>query len=104
MDDLLSRFLPQFVKLARERIEAVITAAKQRDGELVKKAVRELHTLVGEAGLLGLSQVAGFARECENKAKQLQATHGEADAVGLIDALAELSRMIETVGGAATTS
>jgi HPt (histidine-containing phosphotransfer) domain-containing protein len=101
MDDLLSRFLPQFVTLARTRIETAITAAKKRDADSVKTTVRELHTLVGEAGLLGLAQVVPLARECEQKAKHLHASQTDAEVVGLVDALRELNRMIEVIGGTA---
>lgn len=103
MDDLLSRFLPQFVTLARTRIETVITAAKKRDAESVKVTIRELHTLVGEAGLLGLTQVVPLARACEVKAKQQHISQPEAEVVAFIDALRELKQMIETIGGATAT-
>lgn len=102
MDDLLSRFLPQFVTLARTRIETVIAAAEKRDAESVKTTVRELHTLVGEAGLLGLSQVVPLARECEQKAKALYASQTETEVGVFIDALLALKGMIETIGGTAT--
>jgi HPt (histidine-containing phosphotransfer) domain-containing protein len=103
MDDLLARFLPQFVTLARTRIEVAITTAQKRDAESFKTTVRELHTLVGEAGLLGLGQVVPLARTCEQKAKYLHGPHTDADVAGLVEALHDLGRMIENIGGGATT-
>ncbi|HET9625315.1 MAG TPA: Hpt domain-containing protein [Kofleriaceae bacterium] len=99
MEDLLARFLPQFVTLARTRIETAISATTKRDAESVKMTVRELHTLVGEAGLLGLGQVVPLARACEQKAKHLQGPHSDADVSGLVDALHELERVIDGIGG-----
>jgi len=100
MDDLYSRFLPQFVKLARTRIAVAITTATQGDTAAAKTLVRELHTLVGEAGLLGLTAVIPLARVCEQKAKLLQNHRSEADVEVLVAALRELDQVIEGIGAA----
>src|SRR4030095_10379150 len=55
IEDLHAKFLPQFIKIARTRLALAITAATQPDQP--EPPSRELHTLVGEAGLLGLGNV-----------------------------------------------
>jgi HPt (histidine-containing phosphotransfer) domain-containing protein len=97
MDDLYAKFLPQFVKLARERVAAAIAVATQRDQSAVTTIVRGLHTLAGEAGLLGLREVVPLARECETKAKALNGGNSAADADVLVTALRQLERVIESI-------
>jgi HPt (histidine-containing phosphotransfer) domain-containing protein len=95
MDELLAKFLPQFVALARSRVEVAITSATKRDHATTTKLVRELHTLAGEAGLLGLSHVVPLARDCEQKAKLLQGSDGDVDA--FVTALRQLERVIDGI-------
>lgn len=102
-DDLYSRFLPQFVKLARSRLAGAISVATQRDHAATPTMVRDLHTLAGEAGLLGLSAVVPLARECEQKAKTLHTSRTDADAEGLVAALRNLEQIIEGIGATNTS-
>src|SRR5690349_12104731 len=97
MDDLYGRFLPQFVALARSRVEMAIAAATRRDHGAITTVVRELHSLAGEAGLLGLSGVIPLARECEHKAKLLHISRADADADALVAALGQLSLVVEGI-------
>jgi len=97
MDDLYARFLPQFVALARTRLATAITAATRPEAASTSTMVRELHTLAGEAGLLGLTGVVPLARECELKAKRWQAGQLEEGADGLVSALHELAQIIEQI-------
>lgn len=103
MDELYAKFLPQFVSLARGRLAAALAVAVptgSRDDESIKKVVRELHTLAGEAGLLGLKDVVPLARTCEQLAKELQTSRTDADAAGLDAALRQLQGVIEGVAKA----
>jgi len=95
--DLHATFLPQFVTLARSRVERVLDIAMRRDHAAVGGALRELHSLVGEAGLLGLRSIVPLARDCEEKASRLRATQTEAEATALVSALHELERGIALV-------
>jgi HPt (histidine-containing phosphotransfer) domain-containing protein len=99
-DDLVARFLPQFVALARARVEAALAAAARRDHGATPTTVRELHSLAGEAGLLGLKAVIPLARDSELKAKQLRTSHADADADALVTALRELDRLIDEIAAA----
>jgi chemotaxis protein histidine kinase CheA len=98
MEDLYAKFFPQFVMLARKRLSVATTTATKRDHAAVPTIVRELHALVGEAGLLGLRPVIPIARDCEHKAKALQGSRADADADALVAALCELTQLIERLG------
>jgi HPt (histidine-containing phosphotransfer) domain-containing protein len=98
MEDLHAKFLPQFVALAHSRLEQAIKAVVERDHASTTKIVRELHTLAGEAGLLGLHDVVPLARDGELKAKALHASRSDADADVLIAALRQIERVIDGIG------
>jgi HPt (histidine-containing phosphotransfer) domain-containing protein len=100
MDDLSAQFLPQFLDLARARLTAAIKAAVARDHLAATTIARNLHTLAGEAGLLGLHDVVPLARDGEHKARSLGASRADADADLLVDALRQLERVIENIGAA----
>jgi len=99
-DDLTARFLPQFVALARSRVEVALDAVARRDHGATQTTVRELHSLAGEAGLLGLHQVIPVARDGEQKAKRLHTSHADADADALAAALRELDQIIDGIAPA----
>jgi HPt (histidine-containing phosphotransfer) domain-containing protein len=104
MDDLSAKFLPQFLELARSRLNAAIQGATARDPVAATTTARNLHTLAGEAGLLGLHDVVPLAREGEHKAKALGASGTDTDAELLVDVLRRLERVIESIGAAYTPS
>ena len=64
---------------------------------------RNLHTLAGEAGLLGLHDVVPLAREGETRAKALGGSRSDADAESLVDVLRRLERVIESIGATYTS-
>jgi HPt (histidine-containing phosphotransfer) domain-containing protein len=101
-EDLQARFVPQFVALARSRVSAALAAVARGDHGATATTIRELHTLAGEAGLLGLHEVVPLARDSEQKAKLLRFSQADADADALVAALRQLDQVIERVG--ATTS
>ena len=103
MDDLHAKFMPQFLELARSRLAAALKAATARDHLAATTTARNLHTLAGEAGLLGLDDVVPLAREGEQKAKSLGASRTDADAELLIDALRRLQQVIESIGATYTS-
>jgi HPt (histidine-containing phosphotransfer) domain-containing protein len=104
-EDLYTRFLPQFIPVARARVATALAAARRRDHSANMTIVRELHTLAGEAGLLGLGELVPVARNCENKAKLLDISGNDQDAEQLLVALQELERMVEgIVASAAQTA
>ena len=68
MSDLLAKFLPRFLKLAGERLGRI---ELQLAAELPAPApiVNELHAIAGEAGLIGLPELANLARDGERISK-----------------------------------
>jgi HPt (histidine-containing phosphotransfer) domain-containing protein len=102
-EDLHAKFLPQFVTLARSRVAVALAAVMQRDHEATTTTVRELHSLAGEAGLLGLNEVIPLARDSEHKAKRLLVTQADADADALVAALRELDLIIEGIGATSSS-
>ena len=100
MDELHRRFLPQFVALSRTRVAAAIAAVESRERAAGASIVHEMHKIAGEAGLLGLSPLIGIARDAELKAKQLQASGGEADAELVIGALRAVDRQLDGLAAA----
>ena len=103
MDDLTAKFLPQFLQLARVRMDQARTAAADRGPVATGTAKDGMHTLAGEAGLLGFHDVVPLARDCELKVKTLQASLADADAELLVAALGELERVIERIGATHTS-
>jgi HPt (histidine-containing phosphotransfer) domain-containing protein len=96
-EDLYAKFLPQFVALARRRVVLALAAVAQRDHGALSATVRELHSLAGEAGLLGLTEVIPLARDGERKAKVLHVSRADPDADALVAALQELEQLIERI-------
>ena len=96
-EDLYAKFLPQFVALARTRVSVALAAVAQRDHGALPSTVRELHSLAGEAGLLGLNEVIPLARDGERKAKVLHVSRSDADAEALVAALRALEHAIDGI-------
>jgi HPt (histidine-containing phosphotransfer) domain-containing protein len=96
-DELYARFLPQFIPVARGRVATALAAARRRDPTSSSTIVRELHTLAGEAGLLGLGDLVPLVRDCERKAKQLGVTGSDGDAEVMLAALRELERKVDGI-------
>jgi two-component system chemotaxis sensor kinase CheA/two-component system sensor histidine kinase and response regulator WspE len=91
MEDVKRKFLPRFVSLAKERIRAGLDVA-QADlrGEEALHLARELHSLAGEAGLLGFSELLSIARAAEEAATELHSRRTEERSQALKSALSEL--------------
>lgn len=97
MDDLLATFVPKFVATARTRIAKSLDLASKRTAEGLPQIARELHSIAGEAGLLGLATIVALARAGEDQAKRLRATRSDADAEALLASLTELQGAIDSV-------
>lgn len=100
MDDLLAKFLPKFVAVARASVAGAISSATQDDQATTMKIARELHTLAGDAGLLGLNQVVPLAKQCEQQARRLHASRADAEVELFVAALRQLELVIEGIAPA----
>jgi len=97
MDDLLAKFLPKFVAGARSSLAGAISAAAQQDQATTTKIARDLHTLAGDAGLLGLTTVVPLAKQCEQQAKRLHPGRADAEVELFVAALRQLELVIEGI-------
>jgi hypothetical protein len=98
IDELQAMFVPRFVELARARVQRAIENARSGDPAATAATMRELHALVGEAGLLGLTAIIPIARDSEEKAKRLFTSCNPQDATVLVAALEELGKLVELAG------
>jgi HPt (histidine-containing phosphotransfer) domain-containing protein len=93
IDELRARFLPRFVQSARRRLEnASQRIAQKADGAPAVAA--DLHTIAGEASVLGLAEIAAIAREGECVVRQ----PGGLDDPDLLGILFNLRRGLDELG------
>ncbi len=101
MEDIQATFRHRFTSTARTRVGFAMDAATRADHAAVQTAVRELHSLAGEAGLLGFSQFVPVAREGEDRAKRMFSERTPASQEAMIATLRELERMIDELAASA---
>ena len=97
MSDLVARFLPRFAALSRERMARALAIATAGDASQAESVARDMHSMAGEAGMLGLQGVLQAARAAESAARRFTGDPGHqgalAEAVRALDsALAEATR------------
>jgi hypothetical protein len=88
----LTRFLPRFAALARDRIARGMAVASAGDATSAPKVIGDMHSLAGEAGMLGLETVLQAAIAAESAARRFAAESGEA--VSLDRALRDLQAAV----------
>jgi chemotaxis protein histidine kinase CheA len=106
MDDLRAQFLPRFVKLARERVttaRALVegTASPDDAAAATKTAAGSMHSLAGEAGLLGLTDLLEEGRRAERVLRAFrpgdeESTRACADVLARLDTLLDALRVGES--------
>jgi HPt (histidine-containing phosphotransfer) domain-containing protein len=90
IDDIRQKFLPRFVATARERLERASKAIA--DGaDAAPSIAADLHTIAGEASIMGLHDVAQLAREGERAVRIV----GGVDDANILMALYKLWRRID---------
>jgi HPt (histidine-containing phosphotransfer) domain-containing protein len=100
VSDLLAKFLPRFLKLSQERL-GKIEAQLAAETPVSSVIVNELHAIAGEAGLIGLPDLANVAREGERTAK----SGWSAETIARIaDLAAELRRQLTALEKSPPTS
>jgi HPt (histidine-containing phosphotransfer) domain-containing protein len=95
MEDLQAAFLPRFLEAARGRVARALAAAGDTERDGTATTLRDLHSLAGEAGLLGLTSVLALARAGEEKARALVAARNDETVAALRGALDDLSRALD---------
>jgi two-component system chemotaxis sensor kinase CheA len=104
-DDPLEGLLPEFLLEAQERLERVeeallesVTAGPQALGPRLEEVRRELHTLKGNAGLVGLADLQALAHEMEDTVDGLDVR--APDVGGLLAAVDRFRALLAAAGGA----
>ena len=97
MEDVKRKFLPRFASLAKERICHGLAIAANVEGDQALDLARELHSMAGEAGLLGLGDLLALARNAEVAAMQLHAARVPSKRTALEQTLLELERAVSVV-------
>jgi HPt (histidine-containing phosphotransfer) domain-containing protein len=97
VDDIKRRFLPRFAALAKERIRVGLDVAASLEGDQALVLARELHSMAGEAGLLGFTELLSLARVAEVAATQLHASRVPSKRTALQQALLDLQFAVVTV-------
>ena len=97
IEELRAQFFPQFMAQARARIERAHRTVAHRELVAMVETQRELHALVGEAGLMGLDAVITLARHAERMAQRLVETGSDEAAAALESAVDELGKGLELV-------
>lgn len=96
-NDLLAAFVPRFAKSARTRLSRALADVRNHVHAETPRTVSDLHTIAGDAGLLGLRHIAELARSCEDAARNAQKSCNDADLDHLADMIGELSDSIDLV-------
>jgi HPt (histidine-containing phosphotransfer) domain-containing protein len=102
VDDFKQKFLGRFTALARERISLGMNVAASTECDEALHLARELHSLAGEAGLLGLPHLLVSARTAEEAATKLNASRDPSEREALKAALSELGQAIERIASEAS--
>ena len=97
MYDVKKKFMPRFTELAKQRIRTGLRVAGYVAGDQALAVARELHSLAGEAGLLGLDDLVPLARVAEQAATQLHTAREEPQRVALEQALLHLHAAVRSV-------
>jgi HPt (histidine-containing phosphotransfer) domain-containing protein len=92
IDEIRDKFLPRFLDTARARLER---ASKMiADGSDAAAAIAsDLHTIAGEAAVMGLAEIAEVAREGERAVRRM----GGLDDAGLLAMLFNLRRRLDAL-------
>jgi HPt (histidine-containing phosphotransfer) domain-containing protein len=92
IDDIRRKFLPRFVASARERLERASKLIA--DGaDAAPSIAADLHTIAGEASIMGLHEVAAMARDSERAVRIV----GGVDDAQLLTSLYTLWRRIDAL-------
>jgi HPt (histidine-containing phosphotransfer) domain-containing protein len=90
IDEIREKFLPRFVEAARERLARASKLIA--DGSNAAPTIAsDLHTIAGEAAVMGLAEIADMAREGERAVRRV----GGLDDPSILVVLFKLSRGLD---------
>jgi HPt (histidine-containing phosphotransfer) domain-containing protein len=96
-DDIAAMFIPRFAENARAYLATATEATTRRDPTALAVVVRHMHSIAGEAGLLGLRDVVNLARDGEARAKRLSSEPTDQAVDAMTRALGALRAAIDDV-------
>jgi HPt (histidine-containing phosphotransfer) domain-containing protein len=91
------RFIPRFAENARAHLATATDATARRDPVALAVVVRNMRSIAGEAGLLGLRDVVALARAGVTGAKRLSTEPTDQAVDAMTDALGALRAAIDDV-------
>jgi HPt (histidine-containing phosphotransfer) domain-containing protein len=94
-DDITAIFLPRFAVTARARLDRARNAATQHVHDDTIKTIADLHSIAGDAGLLGLTAISKLANRCETRARAARSSGSDAELDALVEPLDELRAAID---------
>jgi HPt (histidine-containing phosphotransfer) domain-containing protein len=90
IDEIREKFLPRFLDSARSRLRHA-AAAISEGAQAAPAIAADLHTIAGEASIMGLAELAEIARESERAVRQV----GGLDDATILAALDKLARGLD---------
>jgi HPt (histidine-containing phosphotransfer) domain-containing protein len=93
--DLLARYGRRFVKSARERLAEVGAIDGDGAGDAARRLALHLHSISGEAAMIGLAELSQLTREALRSARAVES--GSAPAAECAAQLARVQRALDDV-------
>jgi len=90
IDDIREKFLPRFLASARERLARAARLVAEGD-TAAPSIASDLHTIAGEASIMGLHEIAAMARDAERAARVV----GGIDDAHILVAVDRLARQLD---------
>jgi two-component system, chemotaxis family, sensor kinase CheA len=99
-EEIRQKLLPRFREMTTDRVEKISSALLQLErgaiaAEQREELARELHTLKGEARMMGFVAIAGLAHACEDLLKASGAAPGREASQALLDACDAVVPLVE---------
>jgi CheY-like chemotaxis protein len=97
IEELRKQFLPRFIETARRRLRRVMEQARPEAHDRATELVSELHTLAGEAALLGYTEIARLAADAESAAVRWREDRKDASLVACSRGARSVGRALDAL-------
>ena len=98
--DLIARFGRRFVRAARERLAVAAGLDGDKPGEAARTLALHLHSISGEAAMIGFAELSELAREVMRSARAVETGAAPAEcAAGVARLNAQLDEIERTLPG-----
>lgn len=96
-ESLRAQFMPRFLELARQRLERGQNALSDEPTIPLSQLPADMHSLAGDAAMLGLTDVAAAARDCEAMARLCATGREHGVTKDCVDKLEHLIRLVDEI-------